>query len=121
MKPWTTLFLCFSIISGVLAAKPKPSVDTFEKYQALSRLGPVDLNSAAFEELTSAPRDYYAAVILTARDARFGCIMCREFDPEWDLISRSWNKGDKLDDLKMVFGTVDFDQGKAVFQKVQST
>ena len=118
MKPWTILFLYFSILSGVFAAKPKPAVDTFEKYSALSRSGPADLDTAAYEELTAAPRDYYAAVILTAKDVRFGCVLCREFVPEWDLISRSWNKGKKLDDLKVVFGTLDFDEGKAVFQKV---
>lgn len=115
MKPWATLFVFFSVISGVLAAKPS---DTFEKFQSLSRSGPVDLDSASFKELTTVPRDYYAAVILTAIDARYGCIMCREFDSEWDLISRSWNKGTKLEGLKVVFGTLDFDHGKDVFQKV---
>lgn len=117
MKPWATLFLFFSVFSGVLAAKP--SVDKFQKYHSLSRSGPVDLDSASFDELTTAPRDYYAAVILTAMDARYGCLMCREFDAEWDLISRSWNKGSNLDGLKVVFGTLDFDQGKAIFQKVR--
>ena len=120
MKPWATLFLSFSLFSGVLAAKPKAPVDIYEKYQRLSRSGPVDLDSTSFDEVTASPRDYYAAVILTARDARLGCLMCREFDPEWDLISQSWNKGDKLDDLKVVFGTLDFDQGKTIFQKVHS-
>ncbi|OQD73301.1 hypothetical protein PENDEC_c016G02775 [Penicillium decumbens] len=118
MKPWATLFLLFSVISGVLAAKPAKPSDTFERFQSLSRSGPVDLDSASFKELTSAPRDYYAAVILTAIDARYGCIMCREFDSEWDLISRSWNKGTKPDGLKVVFGTLDFDHGKDVFQKL---
>ncbi|KAJ5150970.1 uncharacterized protein N7482_010222 [Penicillium canariense] len=116
MKLWSALFLLGSVIPGVLAAKP--SQDKFQKYQSLSRSGPVDLDNAAFEELTNGPRDYYAAVILTAMDARYGCLMCREFDPEWDLIARSWNKGNKPDGLKMVFGTLDFDQGKTVFQKL---
>ncbi|KAJ5455808.1 uncharacterized protein N7458_004072 [Penicillium daleae] len=116
MKLWSTLLLSFSVISGVLAAKPPQ--DTFQKYQSLSRSGPVDLDNAAFEELTNAPRDYYAAVILTAMDVRYGCAMCREFEPEWNLIAKSWNKGNKPDDLKVVFGTLDFDQGKTVFQKL---
>ncbi|KAJ5102866.1 hypothetical protein N7532_003395 [Penicillium argentinense] len=116
MKPWNSLILCFSLLSGVLATKP--SVDRFEKYQTLSRSGPVGLDSTSFAELTTAPRDYYAVVLLTALDARYGCIMCREFDSEWELMARSWNKGTKLDDLKVVFGTLDFDHGKAVFQKL---
>ncbi|KAJ5918676.1 hypothetical protein N7466_010668 [Penicillium verhagenii] len=115
MKPWTIIFLFFSVLSGVFAAKSTP--DKFQKYNSLSRSGPVDLDTSSFEDLTTAPRDYYAAVILTAMDARYGCLMCREFDAEWDLISRSWNKGSKLDGLKVVFGTLDFDQGKTVFQK----
>lgn len=116
MKPWAPLFVLFSVLSGVLAAKP--AADKFAKFHALSRSGPVDLDSASFEELTTTPRDYYAAVILTARDARYGCLMCREFDSEWDLISRSWNKGRKLDGLKMILGTLDFDHGRSIFQKV---
>jgi hypothetical protein len=120
MKFWTSLFLCFSLLSGALAAQSSPSQDRFEKYQALSRSSPVDLESSSFAELTTAPRDYYAVVLLTALDARYGCVMCREFDPEWNLMARSWNKGSKPDDLKVVFGTLDFDNGKAVFQKVSN-
>lgn len=116
MKPLTTLFFLFSVVFGVLATDHHPS--KFEKFQALSRSGPVDLDSSSFKELTIAPRDYYAAVILTAKDARYGCLMCREFDSEWNLISRSWNKGTKLDGLKVVFGTLDVDHGKEIFQKV---
>lgn len=116
MKPWATLLFLFSIVSGVLAGKS--SLDKFERFQSLSRSGSVDLDSSSFKELTTTPRDYFAAVILTATDARYGCILCREFEPEWDLISRSWNKGSKLDGLKVVFGTLDFDHGKEIFQKV---
>ncbi|KAJ5969843.1 hypothetical protein N7501_006091 [Penicillium viridicatum] len=116
MKLWTALFLIFSVVSGVLSASSTP--DKFAKYQSLSRSGPVDLDSASYEDLTSAPRDYYAMVILTATDPRFGCILCRDFESEWDLIARSWTKGAKPDDLKVVFGTLDFDNGKAVFQKL---
>ncbi|EPS31276.1 hypothetical protein POX_h09572 [Penicillium oxalicum] len=116
MRFWSTLILSLSAVSGVIAAKPV--TDTFQKYQSLSRSGPVSLNDAGFEELTKAPRDYYAAVILTAMDVRFGCEMCRQFDPEWSLIGKSWNKGEKPEDLKVIFGTLDFDEGKAVFQKL---
>ncbi|KAJ5101469.1 hypothetical protein NUU61_003691 [Penicillium alfredii] len=116
MKLWGPLFFLLSVVSGVLSAES--SRNKFEKYHSLSRSAPVDLNSASYEELVSAPRDYYAAVILTALDARFGCLMCREFDSEWDLISRSWNRGPKPDGVNVIFGTLDFDQGKTVFQKL---
>lgn len=118
MKFWNSLVVGFSLLSGAIAAQSSPSPDRFDKFQALSRSGPIELESSSFAELTAAPRDYFAVVLLTALDARYGCIMCREFDPEWSLMARSWNKGSKPDDLKVAFGTLDFDNGKAVFQKV---
>ena len=117
MKLWAGLFLLLAFVSGVLSASS--TQDKFATYQSLSRSGPVDLDSASYEDLTSTPRDYYAAVILTATDPRFGCLLCRDFKSEWDLIARSWTKGAKPDELKVVFGTLDFDNGKAVFQKVR--
>lgn len=117
MKLWAALLPLLSVVCGVLSAS---TPDKFATYQSLSRSGPVDLDSASYDDLTSAPRDYYAVVILTATDSRFGCLLCRDFEPEWDLIARSWNKGSKPEDLKVVFGTLDFDNGKAVFQKVRA-
>ncbi|KAJ5782193.1 hypothetical protein N7457_003967 [Penicillium paradoxum] len=116
MKLWTAIFLLLSVVSGVVSGSS--TTDKFARYQSLSRSGAVDLDSISYEDLTSAPRDYFAVVILTATDTRFGCLLCREFEPEWDLIAQSWNKGTKPDDLKVVFGTLDFDDGKAVFQKL---
>lgn len=118
MKLWAALLPLLSVVCGVLSAS---TPDKFATYQSLSRSGPVDLDSASYDDLTSAPRDYYAVVILTATDSRFGCLLCRDFEPEWDLIARSWNKGSKPEDLKVVFGTLDFDNGKAVFQKVRAS
>ncbi|CAL5874900.1 uncharacterized protein PFLUO_LOCUS9202 [Penicillium psychrofluorescens] len=115
MKLWTAWLFLLSIVSVVAQSSSDAKL---EKFQALSHSGPVELDAAAFDELTSKPRDYYAAVILTARDVRYGCAMCREFQPEWELISRSWNRGDKPDGLNVVFGTLDFDQGRMVFQKL---
>lgn len=117
MKLWTAWLFLLSIVSVVAQSSSDAKL---EKFQALSHSGPVELDAAAFDELTSKPRDYYAAVILTARDVRYGCAMCREFQPEWELISRSWNRGDKPDGLNVVFGTLDFDQGRMVFQKVRT-
>ena len=58
------------------------------------------------------------AIVLTATEARFGCLLCREVQPEWDLIAQSWNKGPKPDEMKLLFGTLDFFNGKGTFQKV---
>lgn len=100
-------------------ALTSPATDKFERYQSISRSAPIDLDDSTFDDLTSKPRDYHTAIILTAREARFGCVLCREVQPEWELIAQSWNKGDNPDGLKLLFGTLDFSNGKGTFQKVR--
>ncbi|GAB1202770.1 hypothetical protein APSETT445_001391 [Aspergillus pseudonomiae] len=114
MKLFTLIIALFYIVSSACAS---PESSKFERYQSLSRSIPIDLDDSSYEDLTSKPRDYHVAVLLTAGEARYGCILCREFQPEWELISRSWNKGPKPDGLKMLFTTLDFSNGKATFQK----
>ncbi|RAQ49861.1 oligosaccharyl transferase subunit (gamma) [Aspergillus flavus] len=114
MKLFTFIIALFYIISSACASQEPGK---FERYQSLSRSVPIDLDDSSYEDLTSKPRDYHVAVLLTAAEARYGCILCRDFQPEWELISRSWNKGPKPDGLKMLFTTLDFSNGKATFQK----
>jgi oligosaccharyltransferase complex subunit gamma len=116
MKLFTFIASLLYFIPATLAAAP--ITDKFEKYQSISRLAPLQLNDLSYDDITSKPRDYHVAVVLTATEARFGCVLCRDFQPEFDLIARSWNKGSKPDDLKLLFGTLDFRNGKAAFQKV---
>ncbi|RAL07551.1 OST3/OST6 family protein [Aspergillus homomorphus CBS 101889] len=92
--------------------------DKFERYRSLSKSAPIDLDDSSYQVLTSKPRDYHVAVLLTATEARFGCILCREFQPEWELISRSWHKGPKPDELKVLYATLEFTNGKETFQKL---
>ncbi|KAB8214765.1 hypothetical protein BDV33DRAFT_182179 [Aspergillus novoparasiticus] len=115
MKLFTIIIALFYIISSACASQEPGK---FERYQSLSRTIPIELDDSSFEDLTSKPRDYHVAVLLTAAEARYGCILCREFQPEWELISRSWNKGPKPDGLKMLFTTLDFSNGKTTFQKL---
>lgn len=102
-----------------LAAK-KPSGDRFKDHHAkqLSNAGPVKLDDAAYDALTKAPRDYSVAVLLTALDARFACQLCHEFQPEWDLLSKLWIKGDKAAASRLLYGTLDFIDGRNTFQSV---
>ncbi|KAL2833219.1 hypothetical protein BDW59DRAFT_138291 [Aspergillus cavernicola] len=116
MKLFTLFTSLFYLISITLATSSSPN--KFEQYQSLSRLAPIQLDDSSYDDLTSKPRDYYAAVILTAMESRFGCVLCREFQPEFDLIARSWNKGSTPDDFKLLFGTLDFNNGKAAFQRL---
>ena len=103
---------------GAFAAKKAPA-DKFEQFhsKALSS-APVKLEDASYGELTSTPRDYSVAVLLTALEARFGCQLCRDFQPEWDLLAKSWTKGDKKGESRLVYGTLDFVDGKGTFQSV---
>lgn len=115
----------FAVILGCslpwfgMAAKAK-TVDKFEQYHAKFTSGPspLKLDDASYERLTAAPRDYSVAVLLTALEARFGCKLCRDFQPEWDVVGRSWIRGNKRGDTRLLLGTLDFADGKGTFQKV---
>lgn len=84
---------------------------------AKSGPGPIALTDKTFEDITSAPRNYTAMVLLTALDSRFGCEMCKEFQPEYDLVAKSWLK-QHPDSNGLFFSSLDFSEGKATFQKV---
>lgn len=98
-----------------LAAKKTPA----ERFDAaVAKAQPINLDDKSYDALTKAPRDYSAAILLTAMDARFGCQLCNEFQPEWELLGKSWTKGDKNKESRLVFGTLDFMDGKGTFQSV---
>lgn len=104
---------------GYLAAAKSRSIDKFEEYHTKSlATAPVKLNDASYEYLTSLPRTYSVAVLLTAIEARFGCQLCRDFQPEWEVIGKSWIKGDRSGQTRVIVGTLDFSDGKGTFQKV---
>lgn len=117
---WSSILLPFTLLgAGVLGAKKADNVDRYQEYQpnALSGI-PVKLNNANYKQITSLPRDYTVAVLLTALDSRYACQICREFDPEWKLLSKSWAKGDKAGESRLVFGTLDFNEGRDTFVSV---
>ncbi|KAL8648991.1 MAG: hypothetical protein Q9210_004664 [Variospora velana] len=92
----------------------------FQRHHAkfISGSGPLKLDDALYEKLTATPRDYTLAVLLTALEARFGCQLCRDFQPEWDVVGKSWIKGDKKGNTRLLLGTLDFADGKGTFQKL---
>ena len=99
--------------------KTRNSSDTFELYHAKSlSAAPLRLDDASYDELTVSPRNHSIVVLLTALEARFGCQLCRDFQPEWDLLGKSWVKGDKNGESRILLGTLDFADGKGTFQKV---
>lgn len=91
----------------------------FEDWHAkLQSSAPLRLDDASYEELTATPRNHSLIVLLTALEARFGCQLCRDFQPEWDLLSKSWARGDRHGESRTLLGTLDFADGKTTFQKV---
>lgn len=115
---WLQLLTASLLPFAALAAKKAPA-DRFNEFHSKSLTGPLKLDDALYTQLTKAPRDYSAVLLLTARGARFGCVMCREFQPEWELLAKSWTKGDKQAESRVLFGTLDFEDGKNTFQSVQ--
>lgn len=112
--------LAFLFLSVLLAQVTAAKQDKFAEFHTLSQSStPLKLDDAVYSELTSAPRNYSAAVLLTALEARFGCQLCRDAQPEWDLLARSWERGDRRGESRIIFGTLDFADGKNTFQKVR--
>ncbi|KAL8828233.1 MAG: hypothetical protein Q9191_002703 [Dirinaria sp. TL-2023a] len=117
MRLLQTLALC-ALPLLTFAAK-KAQTGTFERYHdKFLSTAPLKLDDSAYEALTTLPRDYSVAVLLTALEARFGCQLCRDFQPEWDVLARSWARGDRKGETRMLYGTLDFTDGKATFQKL---
>lgn len=105
----------------VVAAAKKPAVDKYQQFHTKALVSaPLKLDDSAYARLTATPRDYSVAILLTALEARFGCALCREFQPEWELLSKSWTKGDKKGESRLIYGTLDFTDGKATFQSVRT-
>jgi len=103
---------------AALAAK-KSSSDRFT--QNYSKNLPLKLDDDSYQALTAAPRDYAVSILLTALEPRFGCGACRDFQPEWEILARSWQNGDKKGESRVLFATLDFADGKSTFQAVGYT
>lgn len=111
--------LILTVLPVLSFAAKQPSGGTFEKYHGKSQSSaPLRLDDASYDELTATPRNHSVVVLLTALEARFGCQLCRDFQPEWDLLGKSWAKGDRRGDSRILLGTLDFADGKGTFQKV---
>lgn len=107
---------------GSYAAKSSSSsADRFQTFhtQAVSS-SPLKLVDATYKKLTSAPRDYSVAVLLTALDAKYGCQLCGMFQPEWDILGKSWTKGDKNGQSRLILSTLDFSEGRETFMSVST-
>lgn len=113
-----SVLLATLLFVGVLSAK-KSSTERFSNYHAKSlSSSPLKLSEASYKTLTSTPRDYSVAVLLTALETRFNCQLCREFQPEYELLGKSWTKGDSAAESRTLFGYLEFVDGRDVFLSV---
>lgn len=103
------------------AAKKTGDKFTDARTKSLEIGRPLKLDDGGYGSLTKGQRDFSVAILLTALETRFGCMLCREFQPEWDLLGKSWIKGDKDGKTRTLFGTLDFADGKNTFQSVRLT
>ncbi|VUC21777.1 unnamed protein product [Clonostachys rosea] len=115
MRLLSSLLSASLLLAGSFAAKKTPT-GRFDEFHAKSlSSSPVKLATSSYGSWTTAPRDYSAAVLLTAMDARFGCQLCQTFQPEFDILAKSWVKGDKAGKSRTLFGVLDFADGRDVF------
>lgn len=116
-----SLACLWAALPALCFAAKRSAKSGFEQYQSqFLSSPPLKLDDAVYDDLTRTPRNYSVVVLLTALEARFGCQLCRDFQPEWDLLARSWARGDKRGESRFVLGTLDFSDGKGTFQKVRS-
>lgn len=102
-----------------IAASSETAGKFEQQYTKFTSSPPLKLDDSLYEQLTATPRDFAVTVLLTALEARFGCQLCRDFQPEWDIVGQSWARGDKKGDLRLLLGTLDFAEGKGTFQKAR--
>lgn len=113
---WLSLLFSAAFPLTALAAAKKPVFDDFHAKAVAS--APVKLSDSSYKKLTAVPRDHSVAVVLTALDQRYQCGLCHEFQPEWELLARSWTKGDKKAESRVIFSTLDFADGRDTFMSV---
>lgn len=117
---WFQLLTASLLPFTALAAKKTGDKFTDARAKSLDLGRPLKLDDGGYNSLTKGQRDFSVAVLLTALETRFGCVLCREFQPEWDLLGKSWVKGDKDGKTRTLFGTLDFVDGKNTFQSVRT-
>lgn len=108
-----------SILTSSLLALSVAADSTYETFAPKQRSGALKLNDQLYRKLTQAPRDHSVAVLLTARDGKYGCALCQEFQPEFEVLAKSWSNGDKEGQSRLLFGTLDVDNGRETFQSVR--
>lgn len=116
-----TLFLTsfITIIEAISASK-------VSKLRTKLKKSVIQLKNSNFEELLNGPRDFHMLVLLTATSSQIGCVLCSQFDPDYQTAADAWLKQHQQhndggnDDGKLFFARADFTDGqRKIFEKFQ--
>ncbi|KAL7424300.1 oligosaccharyl transferase subunit ost3/OST6 [Cryptotrichosporon argae] len=110
-------------LAALLAAPLALAADA-AKWSALaakSKGGVLKLDSASYDELLAADREYSVAIVLTALPAQFKCQPCQEFDPLWHQIADSWKRQPRDVRDQHFFAQLDFPDGQPIYQRLGLT
>ncbi|KAL0946875.1 hypothetical protein HGRIS_013041 [Hohenbuehelia grisea] len=83
--------------------------------------GLISLDGDSFDLLISPKRTWSATIQFTALDARRRCTPCKEFDPSWVAVAKSWANAPREHKDNHFFATLDFDNAQTTFQKLGLT
>ncbi|CAG8565593.1 8009_t:CDS:2 [Diversispora eburnea] len=114
------IFLVFNIFLLVVCHAAKPSLEA--KVSALNQFstnnkGVVELDSDLYDEFVAKPRNYSMIILLTAMEPQINCQPCKEFDPEFRLVAKSWQSS-RNEHSRLYFGILDFKKGREVYAKL---
>ncbi|EIE79001.1 hypothetical protein RO3G_03706 [Rhizopus delemar RA 99-880] len=115
MKRVGSLFFILLAFIGLVFAQADPKKDKL--ISLVNQDGLVKLNSNSFDRFAEGKRNYGLVVLLTALGPQFNCHPCRELDPEFTLIAKSFQRN--KDNKNLFFGHLDFNDGQIIFQKLQ--
>ncbi|THU91135.1 oligosaccharyl transferase subunit OST3/OST6 family [Dendrothele bispora CBS 962.96] len=115
---WSAFLPLFLLPAAFAATKDKDAVREQLIDLAAKGNGLIKLDSKTFDLLTLPSRDWSASIQFTALDRRRRCAPCKEFDPSWNAVAKAWSTAPKEHRDTHFFGTLDFDEGQTVFQKL---
>ncbi|RPA79697.1 hypothetical protein BJ508DRAFT_415833 [Ascobolus immersus RN42] len=125
MRLLHSLLTLLPLASTLISASSSTPADLDPKHTQLlskSTNGLIRVDDPTFEALVTGPRAYTSVILLTALDKRIGCDMCHLFQPDFELLAKSWwEKGPKEERHRLLFGSTDYSKAKGTFQKLGLT
>ncbi|KAL1744048.1 hypothetical protein HDZ31DRAFT_64460 [Schizophyllum fasciatum] len=115
------LALLLAPLAAALAKAAPPAAAAHEQLAALAAAGDgiIRLDDKTYDLLTAPQRNWSATVLFTAMDKRRRCGPCREFDPSWNAVAKSWKSVPAEQRDEHFFGVIDFDENPATFTKLK--